>query len=95
MSWPDVLIGKPLASDEARAEQIGAASGLPIFGLDALSSAAYGPGAALTLLLPLGAADAANNATSYVYDTESDLPPSSARMIIRRPALDPTVPIQS
>ncbi len=41
-------------SDE-RAEQIGTAAGIPIFGLDALSSAAYGPEAALTLLIPLGA----------------------------------------
>src|SRR5215470_6620890 len=52
----DVLLGRPLASDEARAEQIGPAAGIPIFGLDALSSAAYGPEAALTLLIPLGAA---------------------------------------
>jgi amino acid transporter len=52
----DLLLGKRLASDEARAEQIGAAAGIPIFGLDALSSAAYGPEAALTLLIPLGAA---------------------------------------
>ena len=29
-------------------------AGIPIFGLDALSSAAYGPEAALTLLIPLG-----------------------------------------
>jgi hypothetical protein len=28
--------------------------GVPIFGLDALSSAAYGPEAALTILIPLG-----------------------------------------
>ena len=55
----DVLLGRPLASDEARAEQIGAAVGVPIFGLDALSSAAYGPEAALTLLIGLGAAGAA------------------------------------
>jgi amino acid transporter len=52
----DLLLGRPLASDEARAEQIGPAAGIPIFGLDALSSAAYGPEAALTLLIPLGAA---------------------------------------
>src|SRR6516225_545914 len=52
----DVLLGRPLASDEARAEQIGPAAGIPIFGLDALSSAAYGPEAALTLLISLGAA---------------------------------------
>jgi len=56
MSILDFLIGKPLASDQARAEQIGASAGIPIFGLDALSSAAYGPEAAMTLLIPLGAA---------------------------------------
>jgi len=56
MSFLDLLLGKPLASDEARAECIGTAAGIPIFGLDALSSAAYGPEAALTLLIPLGAA---------------------------------------
>src|SRR5215468_3448832 len=55
----DLLLGRRLASDQARAEQIGAAAGIPIFGLDALSSAAYGPEAALTLLLPLGAAGVA------------------------------------
>jgi amino acid transporter len=52
----DLLLGRPLASDEARAECVGPATGIPIFGLDALSSAAYGPEAALTLLIPLGAA---------------------------------------
>jgi amino acid transporter len=59
MAILDLLLGRPLASDEARAEQIGAAAGIPIFGLDALSSAAYGPEAALTLLIPLGAAGVA------------------------------------
>jgi amino acid transporter len=56
MSLVDVLFGRPLANSEQRAEQVGPAAGLPIFGLDALSSAAYGPEAALTLLIPLGAA---------------------------------------
>src|ERR1039457_4560211 len=56
MSFVDLLIGRPLASDEARAEEIGVSAGIPIFGLDALSSAAYGPEAALTLLIPLGVA---------------------------------------
>jgi amino acid transporter len=56
MSFVDILLGRPLASDQARAEEIGVAAGIPIFGLDALSSAAYGPEAALTLLIPLGAA---------------------------------------
>ena len=32
----------------------GVAAGIPIFGLDALTSAAYGPEAAMTLLIPLG-----------------------------------------
>src|SRR4029077_4918161 len=54
MNILDLLAGKPLATTEERAEQIGPARGIPIFGLDALSSAAYGPEAALTLLIPLG-----------------------------------------
>ncbi len=33
---------------------LGPLAGIPVFGLDALSSAAYGPEAALTLLIPLG-----------------------------------------
>jgi amino acid transporter len=56
MSLADVLFGKPLATSEERGERIGSGAGIPIFGLDALSSAAYGPEAALTLLIPLGAA---------------------------------------
>ncbi len=59
MSFIDILVGKPLATSEERAEQIGTSAGIPIFGLDALSSAAYGPEAALTLLIPLGAAGVA------------------------------------
>jgi len=50
----DFIFGKPLATSQERAEQIGPAAGIPIFGLDALSSAGYGPEAALTILLPLG-----------------------------------------
>jgi len=56
MSFLDIVLGKPLATSDERAEQIGTSAGIPIFGLDALSSAAYGPEAALTLLIPLGAA---------------------------------------
>src|ERR1700731_113799 len=56
MSLFDFLAGKPLATTEERAEQIGPVAGIPVFGLDALSSAAYGPEAALTLLIPLGLA---------------------------------------
>src|ERR1700735_4667289 len=50
----NLLFGRPLATSEERAEHIGPLAGIPIFGLDALSSAAYGPEAALTLLIPLG-----------------------------------------
>jgi amino acid transporter len=60
MAIQDILLGKPLATSDERAEQIGVSSGIPIFGLDALSSAAYGPEAALTLLIPLGAAGIAH-----------------------------------
>jgi len=52
----DTLFGRPLATEEEKAERIGPIKGIPIFGLDALSSAAYGPEAALTLLIPLGMA---------------------------------------
>ena len=52
----NLFFGRPLATSEERAEHIGPIAGIPIFGLDALSSAAYGPEAALTLLIPLGAA---------------------------------------
>jgi amino acid transporter len=51
----DLLFGKPLSTDEERTERVGPAAGVAVFGLDALSSAAYGPEAALTILLPLGA----------------------------------------
>jgi amino acid transporter len=58
MSLTDSIIGKPLATSEERAEHIGVAAGIPIFGLDGLTSAAYGPEAAMTLLIPLGIAGA-------------------------------------
>ena len=64
MNIGDVLFGRPLATEEEKAERIGPLKGIPIFGLDALSSAAYGPEAALTLLIPLGMAGAA-----YVWPT--------------------------
>src|SRR5580700_2751866 len=54
MNILDLVVGKPIRTSEERAEQIGPAQGIPIFGLDALSSAAYGPEAALSLLIPLG-----------------------------------------
>jgi amino acid transporter len=56
MGFIDVLFGRPLASTEDEGERITPTQGIPTFGLDALSSAAYGPEAALTILLPLGLA---------------------------------------
>src|SRR6202789_3623461 len=50
----NVLFGRPLASSEDEGQRISPTQGIPTFGLDALSSAAYGPEAALTILLPLG-----------------------------------------
>jgi amino acid transporter len=52
----DAILGRPLASDEEKRERVTSIEGVPTFGLDALSSAAYGPEAALTILMPLGAA---------------------------------------
>jgi amino acid transporter len=54
-SFLDWLLGAPLSTHEQEQEHIGPLAGIPVLGLDALSSAAYGPEAALTLLLPLGA----------------------------------------
>ncbi len=58
LSFIDTLVGRPLASEEEDEQRIGALAGIPTFGLDALSSAAYGPEAALTVMLVLGAASA-------------------------------------
>ena len=52
----DLLLGRPLKSSDERRERVEPLAGIAIFGLDALGSAAYGPEAALTLLMPLGAA---------------------------------------
>ncbi len=56
MSLNNWLFGRPLASDQEGEQRVGLIAGIPMLGLDALSSAAYGPEAALTLLIPLGAA---------------------------------------
>src|ERR1700676_2393399 len=56
MNLADLVFGHPLRTEDEKAERIGPIKGIPIFGLDALSSAAYGPEAALTLLIPLGMA---------------------------------------
>src|ERR1700723_2330691 len=54
MNILDLLVGKPIKTSDDRAEQIGPIQGIPIFGLDGLSSAASGPEAGLSLLIPLG-----------------------------------------
>src|SRR2546427_11258384 len=54
MNVLDGIIGKPISTSDERADETGVREGIPIFGLDALSSAAYGPEAALSLLIPLG-----------------------------------------
>ena len=56
MRLSDLLFGKPLATSDAHNEHIGVAAGIPIFGLDGLTSAAYGPEQAMMLLIPLGLA---------------------------------------
>jgi hypothetical protein len=49
-----ILLGRRLANREHSARKIGAFEGVPAMGLDGLGSAAYGPEAALTILIPLG-----------------------------------------
>jgi amino acid transporter len=56
MSLLTTLLGRPLSSSEQEGQKIGVFSAVPAMGLDGLSSSAYGPEAALTLLVPLGAA---------------------------------------
>src|SRR5262245_1408102 len=56
MPLSDYLLGRPLATYEEGEHSVGVVAGIPMRGLDALGSAAYGPEAALTLLIPLGAA---------------------------------------
>ena len=54
MSLIDLLLGRPLATEEQSERKIGVLAGIPALGLDGLSSSAYGPEAALTVLLPTG-----------------------------------------
>jgi amino acid transporter len=55
MSLIDAILGRRLAWWQAEEQKIGVREGIPVLGLDGLSSAAYGPEAALTILIPLGA----------------------------------------
>jgi amino acid transporter len=54
MSLGNVFFGRPLKTRDQARQSIGTLRGVPTLGLDALSSAAYGPEALLTVLLPLG-----------------------------------------
>ena len=56
MRWKRILLGPELATRDDSRERVGAVTGVPLLGLDALASAAYGPEALLTVLLPLGIA---------------------------------------
>src|SRR5438045_1150563 len=56
MTVMNLILGRPLASSEQEEVKIGVVAGVPAMGLDGLTSSAYGPEAALTVLLPLGAA---------------------------------------
>jgi amino acid transporter len=51
-----ILLGRPLANREQSERKLGPLEGVPAMGLDGLSSSAYGPEAALTVLIPAGAA---------------------------------------
>src|SRR5437762_12471131 len=55
MKLLDLLLGRKLANREGESEKITAFEGVPAMGLDGLGSSAYGPEAALTVLIPLGA----------------------------------------
>lgn len=55
MTVVNFLLGRPLASSEQEQTKIGVWAGVPAMGLDGLTSSAYGPEAALTILTPLGA----------------------------------------
>src|SRR3982751_3462554 len=60
MTVMNLILGRPLATSEQEDVKIGVVAGLPAMGLDGLGSSAYGPEAALTILLPLGAAGASH-----------------------------------
>lgn len=55
MNAVDLLLGRRLANREQSEQKIGWIAGVPAMGLDGLGSASYGPEAALTILIPLGA----------------------------------------
>jgi len=54
MPLSNKIFGRPLASWEDKKQELSVLTGVPALGLDALASTAYGPEAALMMLLPLG-----------------------------------------
>ncbi|HEX6843284.1 MAG TPA: amino acid permease, partial [Stellaceae bacterium] len=58
MTLLKLILGRRLANEEHVERKIGAFEGVPAMGLDGLGSSSYGPEAALTVLMPLGAAGA-------------------------------------
>jgi amino acid transporter len=60
-AW-EVILGRRLANREVQAQKIGAYEAIPAMGLDGFASSAYGPEAALAVLIPLGPAGPAHGA---------------------------------
>jgi amino acid transporter len=58
MRWSllDLVLGRPVANIEAGSQSLGVFAGVPAMGLDGLGSAAYGPEAALAILVAAGGA---------------------------------------
>ena len=56
MAFLDFLIGRRLSNRDQDNQKISWFEAVPAMGLDGLGSASYGPEAALTILIPLGAA---------------------------------------
>lgn len=54
MSIIDKILGKPLPLRSREKQELSVLTGVPALGLDSLSSTAYGPEAALAILLPTG-----------------------------------------
>ncbi len=56
MTLVELLLGRRLANNAEDSRKIGWLEAVPAMGLDGLGSASYGPEAALTIMIPLGAA---------------------------------------
>ena len=81
MSLMDYLFGRRLATDEEGEQRVGVVAGIPMLGLDALGSAAYGPEARLTLLIPLGRPASA----LHRADQHADHHPPAGRLFLLPP----------